>query len=151
MKQHYFFVISCDGEKSLHPWVEVKKSLVTKSAIDGGFSYGLFAARIFKKGSFLGVYLGRVLLAKTEEHIDSVFKASVCDGLLQVDIEDQSEARLRFGMGSHMMNDNEYEIDESGDAENSNIALLLWDLSVHARREILEGEEITLSYNYCDK
>ena len=108
----------------------------------------MFAARNFKKDSFLGVYLGRVLLAKSEEHIDSVFKASVGDGLFQIDIDDQSESRLRLGMGFHMMNDNKYKMDESGYTDNTNNALLLWDLSVHARREILEGEEITLSYNY---
>ena len=136
-----FFVVSSNGEKSLHPWVEVKKSPITNSAIDGGFSYGLFAARNFKKDSFLGVYLGRVLLAKTEEHIDSVFKASVGDGLIQIDIDDQTESRLRFGMGFHMMNDNKYEMDESGYADNTNNALLLWDLSVHARCEILDGEK----------
>ena len=89
-------------------------------------------------------------MAKSEEHIDSVFKASIGDGLFQMDIDDQTESRLRFGMGFHMMNDNKYGMDESVNADNTNNALLLWDLTVHARCDISEGEEITLAYNYSD-
>jgi hypothetical protein len=41
------------------PWFVMKELVVAKSS-DGIIQYGLFTNRTFKKGDFLGVYLGEL-------------------------------------------------------------------------------------------
>ena len=141
-----FYIETIGSEEVYHPWVECKKSRVS-SGDDGGYPYGLYACRNFKKNECLGIYVGRVLLGKDEDTIESIYKISVGDGDFHVDIDDVGEGRLTYGMGMHLMNDRHYGIVNQicHDLNNSGIS---WDLSVTAKKDIEKGEELTLGYNY---
>ena len=141
-----FFVQTIRGDTSLHPWVEVKKSVVTETEKDGGFSYGLYASRRFGKEDTIGLYVGRVLEGKSEKDIESIFKISVGDGFLHVDV--QIEGRLTYGLGMHMMNDKHYQESPNILEGSMNNALITGELCVYATKTIEKGEEITTSYNY---
>jgi hypothetical protein len=140
-----FFVRTVLGETSYHPWVEVKKSNVSNGD-DGGFCYGLYACRIFKKRDCIGVYVGRVLLGTDEEEVESIYKISVGEGEYHLDIDDKGDGRLTYGVGMHLMNDRHYGEATVGPDENN--TMISWDLSVVAQKDIEKGEELTLGYNY---
>ena len=88
---------------SSHPWVEVRKS--TNNGNEGEFSYGLYACRSFKKNDCIGMYIGRLFKGTDESDVTSIFKISVGEGEIHLDIDNKGEGRLSFGFGSHMMND----------------------------------------------
>jgi hypothetical protein len=141
-----FFVQTIRGDMILHPWVEVKKSVVTDTEKDGGFSYGLYASRRFEEEDAIGLYVGRVLEGRTERDIESIFKISVGNGLLHVDVE--IEGRLTYGLGMHMMNDKHYPEKPDRVEGSLNNALISGELCVYAMKSIEKGEEITTCYNY---
>ena len=140
-----FFVQTVRNETFYHPWLEVKISNVCNED-DGGFSYGLYACRRFKKKDCFGLYVGRVLVGKDEDEVSSIYKISVGEGVFHLDIDDKGEGRLAYGVGMHMMNDRHFGNVIVGPDHNN--TMISWDLSVVAQKDIEKGEEMTLSYNY---
>ena len=138
------FVEPIRNEEVYHPWVEVKLSEVSNGE-DGGYPYGLYVWRSFKKDECLGLYIGRVFVGKDEDKIESIYKISVREGVFHLDIDDIGDGRLTYGMGMHLMNDCHFgEVNETGLDQNN--TWISWDLSVIVKKDIEKGEELTLGY-----
>jgi hypothetical protein len=93
------FVETIRNEEVYHPWVEVKVSEVSNGE-DGGYPYGLYVWRSFKKDECLGLYIGRVFVGKDEDKIESIYKISVGERVFHLDIDDIGDGRLTYGMAS---------------------------------------------------
>ena len=141
------FYVTKDGENDvLHPWIEVKPSDLTDQEKAEGYDFGLFASRTFEVDDVIGIYVGEIISDnELRNREDSVFEIKVGGRNLYVDISDTTEARLKFGMGMHMLNDLNYQ---GSDEKDNNNAAICGDLSVLALSEIKAGDEITTSYNF---
>ena len=140
-----FLIKRNNNDMSFHPWVEVKKSNVDSDE-SGEFTYGLYAYRRFKRNDCIGMFIGRLLKGVDESGIESIFKVSVGNGMIHLDIDDKGPGRLSYGFGSHMMNDTTWGKEVTDGKENN--TLFNKDLSVIATKDIEIGEEITVGYNF---
>ena len=137
------FVSCVCGETVYHPWVEVKKSEIIEEGRNEK-CYGLYAARDFLANTEIGIYTGNVETIHKGIK-SSEFKLSYRDKYL-IDIEDQSEKRLKYQMGAHMVNDKDWEENTTFGKTNNN-AMITDHLILTSTCDIKEGEEITVSYN----
>ena len=137
-----FYVYRCNGEESLHPWIEVKESSLTQAK--DVYLAGVFALRDFKTFETIGFYNGEV--TKPSKHKDSVFVISFGD-TTHVDIPHKDNKRLTYGMGMHLCNDVDWPNGYDNNSINNNNAVLCADLVVQSSKPIKKGEEITICYN----
>ena len=137
-----FYVSTFGGEEVLHPWLEVKISKVTTGK--ERYLYGVFALRSFEANDDIGFYTG--VITKPRKDNESVFLISVGD-IAHIDIPYVDEKRLRFGMGMHMCNDNDWPNGYDSNELNNNNAILCDEFIIQATKDIKKGDEITICYN----
>ena len=138
-----FFVSSISGETVFHPWVDVKKSEIIEENQEEK-CFGLYAARDFPDETEIGIYTGNVETIRKGTK-SSEFKLYYREKYL-IDIVDQSENRLKYQMGAHMVNDEDWKEKGTKDKTNNN-AMISDHLILYSMREIKNGEEITVPYN----
>ena len=110
---------------------------------------GVFAARDFKNGQTIGLYLGKI--ERLNANLDSVYTLTY-KGRWIIDIPVEGEERLHFGLGMHMMNDLHWNQRERGEGNTSNTrnvnnVMMYDDLTCCTLRDIKCGEELTTLYN----
>ena len=137
------FVTNMSSESIYHPWVEVKKSEIIEESKEEK-CYGLFAARDFPANTEIGLYTGNVETIREGVQL-SEFKLCYREKYL-IDIVDQTEKRLEYQTGAHMVNDKDWEEKGSNDETNNN-AMISDHLILYSTRDIKKGEEITVPYN----
>ena len=137
------FVTTVSGREIYHPWVEVKKSEIIEESKEEK-CYGLFAARDFPANTEIGLYTGSVETIRKGVQL-SEFKLCYREKYL-IDIVDQTEKRLKYQTGAHMVNDKDWEGKGCNDTTNNN-AMINDHLILYSTRYIKKGEEITVSYN----
>ena len=132
--------------EELVPFFTVNTSTIPGSGL------GLFSARTFKEGEYVGIYLGVEVTGQNDEAFND------CKYVMKYGEDRYVDARTgidhgtdpRAYMGCHMMNDPTYQLrldDRNWDTTFALVNVICHDnLLMSATRDIAPGEELFLSY-----
>ena len=126
------------ANREWHDWFIIKMSTLHNAG------FGLFAKRNFKKGDFLGTYMGQVLQKQQKSNHYTVAKS-----------DSTRIAQYGIGIGTpiyfglHFMNDPNYNTIRRNNHLNNTYNTQIEDnLTVIATQNIAEGDELFLDYAY---